>query len=614
MVILGLFFLTLLAATPGVGSAFGFAAATVDPSSAKAFAPSAATPRPHKAYSEFEQSFPRWLFEDNEVFLIQREAGMPVVSADSEALCATLVSRLHALGSSALLGTSSYYSAQDAGLPDLAAEYVGEGGANATTMVLVVQVDTTDATDATDLVNDGIDIGKDEDEKYGGLSVILTGRLTTAAIDQKKTGAGFALGDGIGLPFILVLFVWRVGSCKLLLVPLCALGASLVWAYALGHALCARLNVPSFQPNIMLFLCLAFSIDYSFFMLTRFQEERQSNGRPLGEAVALMLGRGGEVVGVSGGLLVLTWLALAFFPVDGLDAIGYCSALAVLCCVLANLLLAPCMLLAFPAFFGDTARLCCCGAKAAAPSSPINTAAPAAERWRNGYYALARRLTARPVNILVPLAILGVMAAGTSALGHLSLSLGVQFTAGDSDAADAYALVQQTPPFSRSGIFATPFAVLARADDGTTIFDAAYFAASCRLAQRLAAVPGIVPQSLRGVTITLGGSPSGGPVTVACDNATAAAVRAGSDAAYRHDLRELTNAPPNATTAALLQADASVITFAPNFNPFTSRATQLVDDVYDAIDAAADEHGPSPDPNLLRLLLPLLLLRLLLQL
>ena len=30
---------------------------------------------------------------------------------------------------------------------------------------------------------------------------------------------------------------------------------------------------------------------------------------------------------------------------------------------------------------------------------------------------------------------------------------------------------------------------------------------------------------------------------------------------------------------------------APDFNPFTSRATRLVDDVYDAIDAAADERG-----------------------
>ena len=62
--------------------------------------------------------------------------------------------------------------------------------------------------------------------------MILTGRLTTAVLDKKATGLGFALGDGIGLPFIVLLLLYRLGSCRLLLIPACALCASLILSYA----------------------------------------------------------------------------------------------------------------------------------------------------------------------------------------------------------------------------------------------------------------------------------------------------------------------------------------------------------------------------------------------
>jgi hypothetical protein len=139
-----------------------------------------------------------------------------------------------------------------------------------------------------------------------------------------------------------VLFWWQVGSFRLLLVPAVALGASLMCSWALGYAISERIDVPSYSPNIGLFLCLvsvggasavacllrrvrhlaeaavvlalvaahvhalvllciqlaqhvaaaayacarvqALSIDYSFFLLVRFQEELRKNA-PVPEAV-----------------------------------------------------------------------------------------------------------------------------------------------------------------------------------------------------------------------------------------------------------------------------------------------------------------------------------------
>lgn len=74
--------------------------------------------------------------------------------------------------------------------------------------------------------------------------------------------------SGIGLPFIALLFWFSLGSLRLLLVPALALGFSYVIACFLGFALTFATDIPGFQPNIGLFLCLALSIDYSFFLVT----------------------------------------------------------------------------------------------------------------------------------------------------------------------------------------------------------------------------------------------------------------------------------------------------------------------------------------------------------
>ena len=565
-IIVSLFLLLLLAAAPGVGSAFGFAAATVSSTSAKAFAPTSATPREFNAYKAFQSEFPRWLAEDHEVFFIQSKNGSSVLTHETRALCSRLQAGILNLGSPALIAISSYYSALDDDLRTVSNQYLATDHRS---MVVLLQIDTSDATEASKLVKHGIELGEKLDSD--GHSVILTGRLTTAAVDKKSTGLGFALGDGIGLPFIIIVFVLQVGSCKLMLIPAFALSTSLIFSYAVGHALCAVLRVPEFQPNIMLFLCLAFSIDYSFFMLTRFQEERLENGQTLEASVVVMLRYGGGVVAVSGALLVLTWLALAFFPVNGLDAIGYCSAISVLLCMIANLCIAPCMLLAFPDFFSGTRGCCrgggCCGrggkaeatAKApaltgilegdhAAPLVQSQDTQESSERWHNCYFKLARALTRPPYSVFALIAIYGLFAWGASPLSHLSLSLGVQFKAGDSATAKAFTKVQATEPFKRNGIFATPFAILARdgrkANRGRSIFTDEYFSATCHFASSLMHVSGIVPYSVQGISFSVGAHPPKLEPELVCRSvAEARALVNKGNAEYRYALARTLSCP-----------------------------------------------------------------------
>lgn len=93
---------------------------------------------------------------------------------------------------------------------------------------------------------------------------IMTGRITLQQIAQQKTGIGFAISDGSGIVPIVFIFWYMVGSWRLMLVPALAVASALIASYAIGGALIthAGVSVPSYEPDIMLFLSLGLSIDY----------------------------------------------------------------------------------------------------------------------------------------------------------------------------------------------------------------------------------------------------------------------------------------------------------------------------------------------------------------
>ena len=310
-----------------------------------------------------------------------------------------------------------------------------------------------------------------------------------------------------------------------------------------------------------------------------------------------------------------------------------------LLCMVCNLVLAPCMLLTFADTFSHTRGCCggdggCCstcktssrhlGGLPTLSDLDIDSNAPlmrvvATERWKNGHHRLAASLTRFPYNLISLAVVYACFAWGSSALAHLSLSLGVQFAPADTAAAHAFASVQSTSPFDQSGVFASPFAILAHnvsgatslasaalagvgfegGDEGggiegggiegtTSLFTQSYFGATCALARSLAEVPGVVPTSLQGIAFrALGGA-------VECLRAADAIELVGvMDASYLYTLRQLTNVasaadrPLNASD--YFAATASVLTFAPSFYPFSTRSVALVDDVYDALDTAESE-------------------------
>ena len=425
--------------------------------------------------------------------------------------------------------------------------------------------------------------------------------LTPFLLSSLTVPKGFALANGAGLPFIMIIFVLEVKSAILLLIPLATTLGSLVVAYGLGLGIAAvpHVHIPNYVPQIMLFLCLALSIDYSFFLLTRFQQERARAPGPAWNApAATMLSQSGRIIVVSGAILSLTWFALGFFPVFGLDAVGYCSGVTVLVCIAFNLLATPALLVAFPGLFSRKCRVPCaradpgCGGAVApgdatAPGPALadsdeedavedGTATAALTGGWNGrgwYYRLGLWLTAPPGNVVVPVASLAVLVGLCLALHGLQFILAASVDFGSSPEADAFGRVSRDFPLLR---FTSPFAVLGVVvePDPGGVRSEAFFAAQCRAARALSGVPGVVASSISGAAVA-GGRCIDHTEAVRWLNVASCATdpQPLACAQYRYNFAQTVNP----------RSSAAVLAFATTFNPFSTRSRALTSDVRAAL-------------------------------
>eukprot|EP00511_Aplanochytrium_stocchinoi_P004396 CAMPEP_0204832988 /NCGR_PEP_ID=MMETSP1346-20131115/15372_1 /ASSEMBLY_ACC=CAM_ASM_000771 /TAXON_ID=215587 /ORGANISM="Aplanochytrium stocchinoi, Strain GSBS06" /LENGTH=731 /DNA_ID=CAMNT_0051965175 /DNA_START=257 /DNA_END=2452 /DNA_ORIENTATION=- len=110
------------------------------------------------------------------------------------------------------------------------------------------------------------------------------------------------------------------------------------------------MDVIAVCPSIMMSCSLAFSIDYSLFLLSRYREEVMA-GVPVRVAVEVMVDCAGHTIFVSGLTIAVCWFGMMAFPVSLLSTSGLGSGTAVLVTLLVNITLTPTMLLTFEDFF-----------------------------------------------------------------------------------------------------------------------------------------------------------------------------------------------------------------------------------------------------------------------
>jgi hypothetical protein len=206
----------------------------------------------------------------------------------------------------------------------------------------------------------------------------VTGLFPLFTEMQTATASNFETIDITVLPIGLALLGVTIRSYKHVLLALCNLACTVLFAFALMVPVSDAVSINPFSPTIMMSLGIAVCFDYSLFQLNRFKEEMirkgpaqtsEQNQVNIHDSVIQMLETSGHVVGFSSLILLLTFVILIIFPQQFLRSIGISCACIVFCAAFVNLTLTPSFLLAFSWFssfqmfpgVSDTAviYLCC---------------------------------------------------------------------------------------------------------------------------------------------------------------------------------------------------------------------------------------------------------------
>mmetsp|Transcript_37475 Transcript_37475/g.117388 ORF Transcript_37475/g.117388 Transcript_37475/m.117388 type:complete len:1067 (-) Transcript_37475:218-3418(-) len=128
---------------------------------------------------------------------------------------------------------------------------------------------------------------------------------------------------------------------------LTGIGTTLLIMYPVSYYV---MDVNVCAPAMLVAVALAMSIDYSLFLLTRFNEERL-DGRSITQSLEIALATQGHTIVVSGATLALCFTSMLVLPTSTITSMAAGAATAVLQSVLVSLSLTPALLLTMPRFF-----------------------------------------------------------------------------------------------------------------------------------------------------------------------------------------------------------------------------------------------------------------------
>eukprot|EP00933_Yihiella_yeosuensis_P041122 TRINITY_DN35559_c0_g1_i1.p1 TRINITY_DN35559_c0_g1~~TRINITY_DN35559_c0_g1_i1.p1 ORF type:complete len:859 (-),score=151.27 TRINITY_DN35559_c0_g1_i1:116-2653(-) len=494
--------------------------------------------------------------------------------------------------SGTFVSMTSYF---DFSSPQLTGLSFGYHNASASSMIASLQFTTENGdTELTSAVQAVLDVAA---KSKDGWTMYLSGKEAAQITATKSAGKTIGMADGNGMILIVLLFAWQVRSWRLTLIPVFNTMICLIVARALIYPLAkaGAIVLPSYVPNVVLFLAIALSVDYSFFHLSRFQEVRREvqadsleEGSPEDRdrkihflAVTQMVQTGGRVVLVSGVILMLCWLALAAFPVFGTDTLGYCASITIFVCIAVNLTMNPALVLIFNGFFsrsGQDACKCCRrrrgGESANGNGSLLNEEHADDDVSKSSYAKIARFGTSCPGMILIPVVVYALLLPAAIRLFDAELVVG-GISGSSADTNYALSHIMEEYPSQGGGI---PLTVVLSPGKSVKVDSDEYFDAGCQLAKIMEARTaklGIKSNAFRGVM--LNGRPGSDSSEVSCITWSG---KYGADAQlekggiYAWAWSQAVN-PENSS---------SLIAVTPPFDAFSNKARDLVTEARAAVE------------------------------
>eukprot|EP00928_Gymnodinium_smaydae_P071598 TRINITY_DN55145_c0_g1_i1.p1 TRINITY_DN55145_c0_g1~~TRINITY_DN55145_c0_g1_i1.p1 ORF type:complete len:1000 (-),score=145.07 TRINITY_DN55145_c0_g1_i1:62-3061(-) len=339
------------------------------------------------------------------------------------------------------------------------------------------------------------------------LTVLLGGGLashrdTTAANAEEPKHAV------IFLPFLLCILALRVRSLTLVLVTLANVIGSMLTALAITDILAQHVNVYPLALPAICFFCVALSMDYSLFMLSRYADERRA-GASYRPALVSMVANSGKVVLVSGTVLFASGLSGTALP-GGFKGMALAISAACFSAMLWNIFLTPSLIGIMPGFFDY------CSGWQSQRSSRVNprldraVSCVASEDLmeanlkRSIWYWWTKKITVWPTNLFVVLLVLFLCSPLTGALFFYKSSID-QALSEPRGASSSAANQLIRSEFAAGPGCPSPLMLLVKprvtSTCPNTVKSNQYFRASCELAQRIVSATQGHPYEITGKNV-----------------------------------------------------------------------------------------------------------------
>ena len=189
-----------------------------------------------------------------------------------------------------------------------------------------------------------------------------------------------------------------VGNGRLAAIAVVNVIAALTGSVLIMHFFVSKImTVSLFTPAFAICVVLAMSIDYSLFLLTRFQTEVCREARDAKDAVWVMMATSGTVVAQAGLTLACCFCCVFIIPVPLISAMGAGGLASVFTATMATLTLTPVLILCAPTFWTKSCGSCRCW-----PRQELQATAPSRlPFWERFAKILAQERTAKSMLLLL---------------------------------------------------------------------------------------------------------------------------------------------------------------------------------------------------------------------
>ena len=199
------------------------------------------------------------------------------------------------------------------------------------------------STDFTQVDKSGGYYREKYDGAYGDLEVYASGGAVFANAINGRIQDDLKISEAISIPLTFLLLILVFGAMAASAMPLVVGITAIVGTFFALYLLTLVTDISVFALNLTTGLGLGLGIDYALLIVNRFREEL-AKGFDNESAVVNTLRTAGKTVFYSGLTVVLTLIALTFFPQNFLKSMGYAGGVVVALAVVGALIPLPAIL------------------------------------------------------------------------------------------------------------------------------------------------------------------------------------------------------------------------------------------------------------------------------